>query len=68
MKDALGNAFAAVQLSDGLFTAQTIHHYADLFFSGVLFVGRPANVLDVLDRLGRARLECLRFLSRLRSR
>ena len=35
MVNALGNAFAAVQLSDGLFTAKTIHHYADLFFSRV---------------------------------
>jgi hypothetical protein len=41
--DALGNAFTAAQLGDALLTTQSIQHNADLFFSRVLFAGRPAK-------------------------
>ena len=49
---------------NGLFATQAIKDNADLFFCRVLLTRCPA---DVLDRLGRTGLACLRFLSHLRS-
>jgi hypothetical protein len=62
--DALGNAFTTAKFGNGLFATQPIKDNADLFFCQVLLTRCPA---DVLDRLGRISLTCLRFLSHLRS-